>query len=63
VLGFRAKDNNNNNNNTSNNWSYWGCNKKLKEKFGSCIRKTFDRLTTADGYTWNSAYHTETTAV
>jgi hypothetical protein len=29
---------------TSNNWSHWGCNEKLKEKFGSRIRKTFDRL-------------------
>jgi hypothetical protein len=29
---------------TSNNWSHWGCNEKLKKKFGSCTRKTFDRL-------------------
>jgi hypothetical protein len=27
---------------TSNNWSHWNSNEKLKEKFGSCTRKTFD---------------------
>jgi hypothetical protein len=31
---------------TSNKWSHWGCNENLKEKFGICIRKTFDRLIT-----------------
>ena len=25
---------------TSNNWSHWNSNEKLKEKFGSCSRKT-----------------------
>ena len=25
---------------TSNNWSHWDSNEKLKEKFGSCTRKT-----------------------
>jgi hypothetical protein len=44
--------NNNNNNNemydyTSNNWSHWGCNEKLKKQFGSCTRKTLDRLGTS----------------
>ena len=29
---------------TSNNWSHWNSNEKLKEKFGSCTRKTFDSL-------------------
>jgi hypothetical protein len=29
---------------TSNNWSHRNSNEKLKEKFGSCTRKTFDRL-------------------
>jgi len=29
---------------TSNNWSHWNSNKKLKEKSGSCTRKTFDSL-------------------
>jgi len=33
---------------TSNNWSHWNSNKKLKEKFGNCTRKTFDRFTTED---------------
>ena len=31
---------------TSNNWSHWNSNEKLKEKSGSCTRKTFDRFTT-----------------
>jgi hypothetical protein len=48
---------------TSNNWSHWGRNEKLKDKFGSCARRTFDRLITEDGYTWNSAHNTESTAV
>jgi hypothetical protein len=48
---------------TSNNWGHWGCNEKLKEKFGSCIRKTFDRLITEDGCTWNSTHNTDSTAV
>ena len=38
---------------TSNNWSHWNSNEKLKEKFGNCTRKTFDRFTTKDSYTWN----------
>jgi len=36
---------------TSNNWSHWNSNEKLKEKFGNCTRKTFDRFTTIDSYT------------
>jgi predicted O-methyltransferase YrrM len=48
---------------TSNNWSHWGCNEKLKEKFGSRTRKTFDRLITKDSYTWNITHNTEGTAV
>jgi len=28
---------------TSNNWSHWNSNKKLKEKFGNCTRKTLKR--------------------
>jgi hypothetical protein len=31
---------------TSNNWSHWNGNKRLKEKFGSYTRNTFDRFTT-----------------
>ena len=48
---------------TSNNWSQWNSNEKLKEKFGSCTRKTFDRFTTKDSYTWNITHNTESTAV
>jgi len=48
---------------TSNNWSHWNSNGKLKEKFGSCTRKTFDRFTTKDSYTWNITHNTESTAV
>jgi hypothetical protein len=29
---------------TSDKWSHWNSNEKLKEKFGSCTRKIFDRL-------------------
>jgi hypothetical protein len=48
---------------TSNNWSHWNSNKKLKENFGSCSRKTFDRFTTKDSCTWNITHNTESTAV
>jgi len=48
---------------TSNNWSHWNSNEKLKEKFGNCTRKTFDRFTTKDSYTWNITHNTESTAV
>jgi hypothetical protein len=48
---------------TSNNWSHWNSNKKLKEKFGSCTRKTFNRFTTKYSYTWNITHNTESTAV
>jgi hypothetical protein len=48
---------------TSNNWSHWDCIEKLKEKLGSCIRQTFDRLITEDGYTWNITHNTGSTAV
>jgi hypothetical protein len=37
--------------------------KGLKEKSGNYTRKTFDRFTTADSYTWNIAHNTESTAV
>jgi len=42
---------------TSNNLSRWNSNEKLKEKFGSGTRKTFDRFTTKD------THNTESTAV
>jgi len=44
---------------TSNNWSHWNSNKKLKEKFGSHTRKTFDRFATKDSCTWNITHNTE----
>jgi len=48
---------------TSNNWSHWNSNEKLKEKFRSCTRKTFDRFTTKESYTWNITHNTESTAM
>jgi hypothetical protein len=48
---------------TSNNGNQWNSNEKLKEKFGSRTRKTFDRFTTKDSYTWNITHNTEITAV
>ena len=48
---------------TSKNWSHWNSNEKLKEKFGSCTRKAFDRFATKDSYTWNITHNTESTAV
>ena len=38
-------------------------NEKLKEKFGSGTRKTFDRFSTKDSYIWNITHNTESTAV
>jgi len=48
---------------TSSNWNHWNSNEKPKEKFGNCTRKTFDRFTTKDSYTWNITRNTESTAV
>ena len=48
---------------TGNNWSDWNSNEKLKEKFGSCTGKIFDRFITKDSYTWNITHNTESTAV
>jgi len=48
---------------TTKNWSHWNSKEKLKEKFGSCTRKTFDTFTTKDSYTWNITHNTESTAV
>ena len=44
-------------------WSHWNSNENLKEKFGNCTRKTFDRVTTKDGYTWIITHNTESPAV
>ena len=48
---------------TSNNWSHWNSSEKLEKKFGRCTRKTFDRFTTNDSYTWNITHNTESTVV
>ena len=48
---------------TSNNWSHRNSNEKLKEKFGSYTRKTFDTFTTKYSYTWNITENMESTAV
>ena len=48
---------------TSNDWSHWNSNEKRKEKFGRYTKKTFDRFTTKDSYTWNITHNTESTAV
>jgi hypothetical protein len=66
-------ENNNNNRDTTNveperynytskTWSHWNSNEKLKEKFGSCTRKTFHKFTTKDSFTWNITHNTESTA-
>ena len=46
----------------SNNWSHWNSNEKLKEKFGSCTRKTLDRFITKIAILGTS-HITESTAV
>jgi len=38
-------------------------NEKFKEKFGSYARKTFDRFTTEDSYTWNITRNAQSTTV
>jgi len=43
--------------------SHWNSNEKLKEKFGRYARKTLNRFTTKDSYTWNITYNTESTAL
>jgi len=48
---------------TGNNWSNRNSNQSFTEKFGSCMRKTFYRLTTKDSCTWNITHNTESTAV
>jgi hypothetical protein len=48
---------------TSYNWSHWNINDKLKEKSRNYTRKTSDRFTTVDSYTWNITHKTESTAV
>jgi len=48
---------------TGNNWNHRNSKKRLKEKFGSRNRKTFNRFTTKDSYTWNITHNTESIAV
>jgi hypothetical protein len=50
---------------TSNNWSHRNSNKGVKEKFGSCIRKTFNTFTTKDNHRTTSyvTHNTGSTAV
>jgi len=38
-------------------------NKRFKEKFGSHTRKTINRFTIKDMYTWNFTHNTESTVV
>jgi hypothetical protein len=42
---------------------HWNSNEKLKDKFGICTTKTFDRFTTKDSCSWNITHNTESTAV
>jgi hypothetical protein len=48
---------------TGNNRSHRNSNKLFKETFGSHTRKTFNRFTTEDSYTWNITHNTESAAV
>jgi hypothetical protein len=48
---------------TSYNWSHWNSNEKLKETRGRYTKKTFNRVSTKDSYTWNITHNTESTAV
>jgi hypothetical protein len=45
------------------NWNQGKSNDKLKEKSGSCTRKTFDRFATENSFSWNITHNTESTAV
>jgi hypothetical protein len=48
---------------TGNNCSHWNGNKRFKEQIGSYTRKTFNRFTAKDSYTWNITRNTESAAV
>jgi len=48
---------------TSKNWSHQNSNRRFKEKSASHTRKTFNRFTTKDSYTWNITHNTENTVV
>jgi len=48
---------------TSKNWSQQNSKRRLKEKSASHTRKTFNRFTTKDSYTWKITHNTESTAM
>jgi hypothetical protein len=48
---------------TGNKWSHRNSNENFKEKFESYARKTWNKFTTKDSYTWNITHNTESTAV
>jgi len=48
---------------SNNKWSHWNNNEKLKEKFGSCTTKIFNRFLTKDSYTSNITHNMQSTAV
>jgi hypothetical protein len=48
---------------TGNNWSHQNSNRRFKEKFGSHMRKIFNRRSTKDSCTWNSTHNVDSTAV
>jgi hypothetical protein len=48
---------------TSYNWNHWNSNDKIKEKSGSCTRKTFDGFATENSFSWNITHNTESAAV
>ena len=45
-----------------NNWCQQNSNKRFKEKFGSCTKKTLNRFTTKDSHTWNITPNAESRA-
>jgi len=47
----------------SNKWSHWSINKRFKEKYGKYAKKSENRFTTKDSYTWNITHNTESAAV
>ena len=48
---------------TGNNWSHRNGNKTFKEIFLNHTRKTFNRFTTKDSYTWKITHNMDSTAV
>ena len=48
---------------TGTDWSLLNSNKSFKEKFGSHAKKSVNRFTTKDSYTWNITHNTESNAM